>query len=312
MGGTLKKKLQVFVSSTYMDMIAERQAAVDAILRAGHIPAGMELFAAGDETQLETIRRWIDDSDVFMLILGGRYGSIDTKSGKSYIHLEYEYAIERQKPSFAAVMSDARLDEKVKADGRGVMELRNQELLEGFISVVKGKTSRFFNDVNELKLIVLESLLNIERGHDLPGWIKGSELVDARKTLDELTRLQNENFRLRQQVQQLSGSLHGQNRELPSQVAEKLASESRELLISALYGSGRIEIQHSNAGQVAVTGNRTFFMCSPRDEAKWMFAIEELEEYKLIVRVGLARDPLPSFKLTKRGYDVGDQAKLMK
>ena len=57
----MKKKLQVFISSTYTDMSAERQAAVEAILQAGHIPAGMELFAAGDESQLETIRRWIDD-----------------------------------------------------------------------------------------------------------------------------------------------------------------------------------------------------------------------------------------------------------
>ena len=33
----VKKKLQVFVSSTYTDMLVERQAAVEAILRAGHI-----------------------------------------------------------------------------------------------------------------------------------------------------------------------------------------------------------------------------------------------------------------------------------
>jgi hypothetical protein len=64
-----KKKLQVFVSSTYSDLKEERQAAVEAILSAGHIPAGMELFAAGDESQMEVIKRWIDDSDVFLLIL---------------------------------------------------------------------------------------------------------------------------------------------------------------------------------------------------------------------------------------------------
>ena len=68
----MKKKLQVFISSTYIDMREERQAAVEATLQAGHIPAGMELFVAGDESQWETIQRWIDDSDVFMLILGGR------------------------------------------------------------------------------------------------------------------------------------------------------------------------------------------------------------------------------------------------
>lgn len=48
----MRKKLQVFVSSTFIDLKSERQAAVEAILKAGHIPAGMELFTAGDECQL--------------------------------------------------------------------------------------------------------------------------------------------------------------------------------------------------------------------------------------------------------------------
>ena len=50
----MDKKLQVFVSSTYTDLIEERQAAVHAILDAGHIPTGMELFKAGNESQLKT------------------------------------------------------------------------------------------------------------------------------------------------------------------------------------------------------------------------------------------------------------------
>ena len=48
----MKKKLQVFISSTYTDLLAERQAAVEATLSSGHIPAGMELFAVGDESQI--------------------------------------------------------------------------------------------------------------------------------------------------------------------------------------------------------------------------------------------------------------------
>ena len=70
----MRKRLQVFVSSTYTDMRPERQAAVESILKAGHIPAGMELFTAEDQTQLQVIRRWIEESDVFLLNLGGRYG----------------------------------------------------------------------------------------------------------------------------------------------------------------------------------------------------------------------------------------------
>lgn len=59
LGGVfLKKKLQVFVSSTYQDLIEERQKAVEGILRAGHIPAGMELFTAASKSQWKVIEEW--------------------------------------------------------------------------------------------------------------------------------------------------------------------------------------------------------------------------------------------------------------
>jgi len=53
----VRKRLQVFVSSTFSDLRDERQAAVEAILVAGHIPAGMELFTSGDESQMEAIKQ---------------------------------------------------------------------------------------------------------------------------------------------------------------------------------------------------------------------------------------------------------------
>src|SRR4051812_29297537 len=117
-----RRKLQVFVSSTYLDLQLERQAAVEAILKAGHIPAGMELFAAGDESQLETIKRWIDESDVFMLILGARYGSLEPKTAISYVELEYDYALNREMPIFAVVISEEEIDRRVRIGGREVME----------------------------------------------------------------------------------------------------------------------------------------------------------------------------------------------
>lgn len=113
----VKKRLQVFVSSTFNDLKNERQAAVEAILSAGHIPAGMELFTAGDESQMEVIKQWIDESDVYLLILGGRYGSVEPKTGKSYTQLEYEYALGLGKPLFACVVNEAALEESVKQYG---------------------------------------------------------------------------------------------------------------------------------------------------------------------------------------------------
>jgi hypothetical protein len=50
------RKLQIFVSSTYEDLIDHRLTAIDAILAAGHIPATMENFTPGDEEAWEKIR----------------------------------------------------------------------------------------------------------------------------------------------------------------------------------------------------------------------------------------------------------------
>ena len=61
----MKRRLQVFISSTFTDLMVERQAAVSAILKSGHIPAGMELYSSGDRSQMTIIRQWIDESDVY-------------------------------------------------------------------------------------------------------------------------------------------------------------------------------------------------------------------------------------------------------
>ena len=58
---------------------------------AEHIPAGMELFG-GAGTVIDTIKKWIDASDIFMLLLGGKYGSIYEEEGISYTEWEYNYA----------------------------------------------------------------------------------------------------------------------------------------------------------------------------------------------------------------------------
>ncbi len=184
-----KKKLQVFVSSTYTDLREERQAAVEAILTAGHIPAGMELFAAGDQSQMSVIKRWIDESDVYLLILGGRYGSIDLESGKSYIELEYEYAVAQNKPFFAVVIEEDHLEEKVKSAGSKVIERDNPRKLKEFRSQVLTRMIRSWRDPKDIKLAILETMSEFSRRDDLVGWIPGSEAFDTGAVAEEIARL---------------------------------------------------------------------------------------------------------------------------
>lgn len=199
-----KKKLQVFVSSTYEDLKEERQAAVEAILNAGHIPAGMELFAAGDESQMAVIRRWIDESDVFLLILGGRYGSLESESGKSYIHLEYEYALEQSKPLFAVVITENYLETKIGKFGSGVMERHHQAELREFRTLVKSKMVRFWEDPRDIKLAIHEKILELLRDRELVGWVPGIETVDTAPLAAEIARLGKENADLRGQLERAS------------------------------------------------------------------------------------------------------------
>src|SRR5437762_10102328 len=132
-----KRKLQIFLSSTYEDLIDERLAAMEAILAAGHIPAAMEQFAPGDETAWEKITAWIDESDAFILILAGRYGSIEPKSGQSYVQLEYEYVVDKKKPFFALAVTTEHHENRVKTLGLGkVDERQNPEKYKAFRNTV--------------------------------------------------------------------------------------------------------------------------------------------------------------------------------
>ncbi|XZF16040.1 DUF4062 domain-containing protein [Chitinophagaceae bacterium MMS25-I14] len=194
------KRLQVFVSSTYKDLIEERQAAVQAILSNGHIPAGMELFSAGDESQMTVIKHWIEQSDVYLLILGGCYGSIEPTSGKSYTQLEYEYALSLGKPLFSIVITEDHLEEKVRKEGTKVMETNNPALLKEFRSLVLSKMVRFWSDAKDIKLSVFETLSEFARREDLVGWVPGDKKIDTSGLAEELARLGRENAALRKQL----------------------------------------------------------------------------------------------------------------
>ncbi|MEK0363299.1 DUF4062 domain-containing protein [Pseudomonas sp. CBC3] len=196
----MKRKLQVFVSSTFQDLIEERQAAVSAILKAGHIPAGMELFTSGNKSQMETIKKWIDESDVYMLVLGGRYGSVESSSGVSYTELEYDYAVEQEKPLFAVVINEAALEAKVRTHGTEMMEKENPKQLKMFRDKVLSNISSFFDDHKDIKLCVHESLSDFSANRDLKGWVSADEVTNTQPLLDEIGRLSKENEMLKEKL----------------------------------------------------------------------------------------------------------------
>jgi hypothetical protein len=180
----MKKKLQVFISSTYEDMKLERQKAVEAILAAGHIPAGMELFASENAEQWAVIQRWIRESDVFLILLGGRYGSIEPISQKSYTHREYEYAVEKNKPIVSVVISKTFLDKKV-SDGIYTATLPLQNDDPRYIELkraIQSKMSAEYNEISGISAAISRIFANNSEQFDkCSGWIAGREFKKAEK-----------------------------------------------------------------------------------------------------------------------------------
>lgn len=197
----MKRKLQVFVSSTFTDLIEERQAAVSAILKAGHIPAGMELFTAADRSQMDIIKNWIDESDVYMLILGGRYGSIEPTTGKSYTELEYDYAVEQGKALFAVVIKEEALEKKVKEHGTDFLERDEPKSLSEFKKKVLSNMSSFFEDVKDIRLCVHESLSDFSANRKLKGWVSADEIIDTHDLAEEIKKLNEENRKLKSDIE---------------------------------------------------------------------------------------------------------------
>lgn len=207
----MNKKLQVFVSSTYTDLIEERQAAVEAILDAGHIPAGMELFKAGNESQLNTIYKWINESDVYMLILGGRYGSVESKSGKSYTQLEYEYALSKNIPVFSLVLSESFLKNKINSPSLGlfnVMEQNAPNKYQSFKSLVMSKIIREVDDCKDIKIQVHATLNEFAHKYNLIGWVRNIYENDNTELLKSNALLIKENNDLTKQINKLQNQIN--------------------------------------------------------------------------------------------------------
>jgi hypothetical protein len=203
----MNKKLQVFISSTYTDLKDERQAAVEAILDAGHIPAGMELFKAGNETQLKTIKRWIDESDVYLLVLGGRYGSIEQESGKSYTHVEYEYAAKKGKAIFSVVLSQSLLHKKAAELGTdNVFEKNEITKYEEFKKLVCSKIIRPAEDLKDIQLAIHTTLKEFLELYKFSGWVKGIEVEDNINLIKENAKLVKENQKLKELIDKQSTS----------------------------------------------------------------------------------------------------------
>ena len=204
----MDKVYQIFVSSTYADLADERRRVSETLAKAGYIPTGMELFPAADQRQLEFIKRVIDRSDYYVVIVGGRYGSLaDDKI--SFTEKEYEYALQRQIPVLAFLHARPEQIPVGKTD----LDVEQAKRLAAFRDrLSKGRIVDFWEEPQDLctnVVIAVTQAINLSPG---VGWIRGDQAIDP-KVLQDSERIRIENEQLRLRLSELEGSelvpLHG-------------------------------------------------------------------------------------------------------
>jgi hypothetical protein len=162
----MDKRYQVFISSTYADLQQERRAVIQTVIESSCIPAGMELFPAADEAQLTFIKRVIDDCDYYLLIIGGRYGSVN-ESGISYTEQEYDYAVARGLKVIALLHKNPEEIPLGKSEKDPVLRGMLQKFRE---KVSKGRLVKFWENAPELPGLVALSLAHVMRASPAVGW----------------------------------------------------------------------------------------------------------------------------------------------
>jgi Domain of unknown function (DUF4062) len=157
-GAMIHAKHQIFISSTYSDLIEERQGLFRATYRLGHIPIGMEGFVAANLSQWEYIQRRVSESDYFILVLANKYGTIiPDGSGRSYTEAEYDLAVELKKPILRFILSNSakwETDEKhIDKDSRLARKLESLKK-----RLAKDLLLAYWEDKASLEAIYTQSL----------------------------------------------------------------------------------------------------------------------------------------------------------
>jgi hypothetical protein len=196
----MEKKYQIFVSSTFEDLQREREAVAKTILEVGDIPVGMEMFSAADEEQWALIKRQIEHSDYYVVIVAHRYGSM--AGDISFTEREYDYALKIGVPVLGFVIEDSAVWPANHVDKDP--NLRSK--LEGLKAKIRSRMVSFWTSADGLAGKVLAALGKQKNLTPRPGWIRaenipGPEVLTEVATLSkEVARLSEENSNLKQKA----------------------------------------------------------------------------------------------------------------
>lgn len=163
------KRYQVFVSSTYLDLMEERKVLQQVLPSLGCLPVGMEAHSTSPSAW-QGLKKSIDECDYFVILLGSRYGSL-MPTGVSYTHQEHVYASTRQKPILVLMHSapESRPVELQEATVEGRLKFND---FRQYLS--KGMVCRWSN-VQDLEAALRQYIPQLIKARPMPGLVPASQ-----------------------------------------------------------------------------------------------------------------------------------------
>jgi hypothetical protein len=151
---SLGKMLTVMISSTALDLPEHRRQVVDACIQQGMVPIAMEHLPAGDDGAARTSLEMVTRADIYVGLIGSRYGYVPAASPISITEMEYKRAVERGIPCLIFIMHE---DHPLKAadveKGKGAVKLaafKNR--------LTKAHVVNYFKSPDDLRANVINSL----------------------------------------------------------------------------------------------------------------------------------------------------------
>ncbi len=148
---------QVFVSHTadmarFPEGRSFVQAALDAVGRTGMAPVDMRYFAARDGRPADYCLQRVRDCEIYVAVVGFRYGSVVPGEVVSYTELEFQAASRAGLPRLVFLLEEAACPPGVADADHGAVEGFRRRLRDGGL-VVRG-----FATVDSLELEVFHAL----------------------------------------------------------------------------------------------------------------------------------------------------------
>lgn len=183
------KRYQVFISSTFVDLKDERKKIMESAYRMDCIPIGMELFPATNDSQFEFIKKLIDESDFYIIVIAGRYGTCPEYSEVSYTEMEYDYAIQQNKPIIALIHDKPETISLEKSE----TTVKGKKKLELFRKKIKNsKLVQYWEKIEDLPTLIPQNVLHAMRNYNsqVKGWTRSD--IDVLRLSNLLNGYQGE------------------------------------------------------------------------------------------------------------------------